>query len=190
MSCEDKIFVISGASGAGKDTVTRILAERYQNISVSPSVTTREQRAGDNQPGGKIYTYVSIEEFKKMIAQELLFEYSMVNEQYYGTPKNEANNLIEQGINVIMILDVDGGLNLKESFPDTVLIFLKAPSIEVLRERLINRRSNTPEEIENRLQRVDYENEMGKRYDYIVINDILDDTLKEVADIILNNKML
>lgn len=190
MKTKRKIFVISGASGAGKDTITSILAEKYKDISISPSVTTREQGTGDNKPGGKIYTYVSIKRFEEMIEEGFFFEYKKINGHYYGTPKSEVFDLIEKGYKVLLILDVDGGLEMKQRFPESVLIFLKAPSIEILKDRLIKRNRDSAEEIKKRLKRIDYENAKGNYYDYIVVNDILEKTIKEVASIIFDGKMV
>jgi len=178
------VYVISASSGTGKDTVCRCLTERYQNLVIAPSVTTRKRRADDNQLCGKIYTFVSEQEFEEMIKEDVFLEYDRFSEHYYGTQKKEVLGLIENGCKVIMILDVDGGLEIKEKFPESVLIFLKAPSIETLEERLINRGSDKQEEIEKRLKQVDYEYAMSNHYDYRITNYNLEETVQEAAKII------
>jgi len=178
------IIVIAAPSGAGKDTVCKYLADKYSNVVIAPSTTTRKRRSDDNQIGGKVYNFVSEKEFEKMIGQGVFLEHSRFRENYYGTKIKDIQELIKKDKKVIMILDVDGGLGIKRMFPESSLIFLKPPSLEELKERLVSRGSDEPNEIEKRLKQVDYEYEMSQYFDYVVINDKLEDTVQEVANII------
>ena len=184
MEQDGRIIVVAAPSGAGKDTVCKCLADKYSNIVIAPSTTTRKRRSDDNQLGGKVYNFVSEKEFKEMIGQGVFLEYSRFSENYYGTKIKDIQELIKNSKNVIMILDVNGGLEIKRIFTETALIFLKPPSLEKLKERLVSRGSDEPNEVEKRLKQVDYEYEMSQYFDYIVINDRLEDTVREVADII------
>ena len=144
-----RLFVISGPSGTGKGTICREILKDIRN-EFSVSMTTREPREGEEH--GREYFFVSHEEFIENINRNNFLEYATVFDNYYGTPKDIVLKKLEKGRNVILDIDVQGGLQVKEAMPEAVLIFLLPPSLAALRSRLENRGTETPEKIEKRLE--------------------------------------
>ena len=179
------LVVLSGPSGVGKGTIAKKLVERDENLSLSISCTTRNPRVGEIN--GREYFFIGKDEFKGKIAENGFLEYSEHFENFYGTPKDFVLSKLERG-DVLLEIDVNGGLEVKKSFPDAVLIMLLPPSEEEIRARLIKRSTESVEKIELRMQRIGYE--LGKKdlYDYSVINDDLETAILDVEKIIKNEK--
>ena len=182
---EGKLIIISAPSGSGKSTIIgRIMEDESLRLSFSVSATTRPRRG--EEVHGVDYYYLTVEEFKQMIENDELVEYQEVYEgRYYGTPKSEVERITSMGMNVVLDLDVLGGVNVKEMYGDrAVSIFIQPPSIEVLRQRLIDRGTDSMEDINERLNKAEFELSIGPQFDYTVINDDLDTAVNEVHDII------
>ncbi len=179
------VVVLSGPSGVGKGTIVKKLCEDNSDIFLSISATTRAPRRGEKD--GKEYYFISKEEFLKRIKEDGFLEYSNHFENYYGTPKNEVINKLATS-DVILEIDVNGGLKVKENFSEAVLIMIAPPSIQAVKERLIKRNTESIEKIEERLSRLEYELEKKKYYDYTVINDNLERAVLEVKEIIKKEK--
>lgn len=176
------LIVISGFSGAGKGTLTKALLKDYDNYALSISATTRSPREGEVD--GREYFFISKEEFEKKIAREELIEYAMYGDNYYGTPKTYVEEQLASGKDVILEIEVQGALQVKEKFPETLLLFVTPPSVEILRNRLVGRGTETMEVIEARMRRAAYEAEEMDKYDYLIINDDLETCIKETHRII------
>ena len=174
------LIVLSGPSGVGKGTIANELVKR-ENKFLSISCTTRNPREGETN--GKEYFFITKPQFKEMIENGGLLEYSEHFENYYGTPKEYVNEKLKVG-DVILEIDVNGGLEVKKNCKDALLIMIAPPSVEELRKRLNARHTESEEKINLRLQRVDYE--LGKKdlYDYTVINDDLEKTIERIIEII------
>lgn len=177
-----KILVISGPSGAGKGTVVNRLLELDDSVVLSISATTRGKREGEEH--GVHYFYISKEEFLSKIDNDELLEYNCYNGNYYGTLKSYVDSLIESGKNVILEIDVNGGFQIKQKRPDTILIFLTAPSIEEIERRLRKRNTESEETIKKRLEIAKSEIERSKEYDYIVCNEDVDKSAYNIIEII------
>ena len=181
---QGKLVVISGFSGVGKGTVVRRLLEDYDHYALSVSMTTRKPRTGEKD--GVHYFFVSNEEFEKMIKEGGLLEYAGYVDHYYGTPKAFVDEMREKGTDVILEIEVQGARQIKKRFPDAVLIFITTPSAREMAKRLIGRNTESGAQITDRLRRAVEEAEEMKKYDYIVVNDGLDDCVREVDRIITN----
>ncbi|MBR3116844.1 MAG: guanylate kinase [Bacilli bacterium] len=183
---EGKLIVISGPSGAGKGTVIKKYLEKHPEDELSVSMTSRPMR--DNDIANVTYYFKTKEEFEKAILNGELLEYAMYNGNYYGTPKNEVEKRIKKGINVILEIEVVGAMNVKKMMGDKcTLIFIMPPSMEELKERLMNRGTDSMESIKGRLDIAKKEIKESKKYDFKVVNDDLDKAVSELEDIIKNN---
>ena len=182
MNKEGILIVVSGFSGAGKGTIMKALLERYDNYALSISATTRNPRPGEEE--GKAYFFKTTEEFEKMIAQDDLIEYAMYVGNYYGTPKAYVEEQLRAGKDVILEIEIQGALKVKEKFPNTLLLFVTPPSAEELRKRLEGRGTETQEVIDGRMKRAIEEAEYMDQYDYLVVNDELDVCVEEMHHLI------
>lgn len=182
MNKEGILIVVSGFSGAGKGTIMKALLERYDNYALSISATTRNPRPGEEE--GKAYFFKTTEEFEKMIAKDDLIEYAMYVENYYGTPKAYVEEQLCAGKDVILEIEIQGALKVKEKFPNTLLLFVTPPSAEELRKRLEGRGTETQEVIDGRMKRATEEAEYMDQYDYLVVNDELDVCVEEMHHLI------
>lgn len=182
MNKEGILIVVSGFSGAGKGTIMKALLERYDNYALSISATTRNPRPGEEE--GKAYFFKTTEEFEKMIAKDDLIEYAMYVENYYGTPKAYVEEQLRAGKDVILEIEIQGALKVKEKFPNTLLLFVTPPSAEELRKRLEGRGTETQEVIDGRMKRAIEEAEYMDQYDYLVVNDELDVCVEEMHHLI------
>ena len=176
------IIVVSGFSGAGKGTVMKALTAKYKNYALSISATTRDPRPGEQN--GREYFFVSNEEFEKLIKENGLIEHSGYVDHYYGTPRKFVEDKLNSGIDVILEIEIQGALQIKKQYNDAVLLFVMPPSAKELEERLRGRGTETDEVIRLRLSRAKEEAEGIENYDYIVINDKLEDCVERVNDII------
>lgn len=182
---EGKLIIISAPSGSGKSTIIgRVMQDESLRLAFSVSATTRPRRG--QEVHGVDYYYLTIDEFQHMIENDELVEYQEVYEgRYYGTPKSEVERITAEGRNVVLDLDVLGGVNVKQMYGDRALsIFIQPPSVEVLRERLIKRGTDSMEDIQNRVNKAEFEISIGPQFDYTVINDDLDTAVNEVHDLI------
>lgn len=181
-SHKGKLFIISGPSGTGKGTICKGLLDN-PNIRVSISMTTRSPRVGEVH--GKHYYFVTRDEFEKTIAEGGLLEYAEVFGNYYGTPKAAVVEKLNQGKDVILEIDVQGALDAKRIYPDSVLIFILPPSLEELRARIEGRGTETEEAINLRLSKALKEMSYIDEYDYYVVNDIIDDAIARTEAIMM-----
>lgn len=187
MSEQGILVVVSGFSGAGKGTIMNRLMEKYgEHYALSVSATTRNPRPGEID--GVSYFFKTKEEFEEMIQKEELVEYASYVGNYYGTPKAYVNEQLALGKNVILEIEIQGALNVKKIMPDTKLLFVTTKSAEVLKDRLVGRGTETMDVIEARLSRAYEESQGIENYDYLVVNDMLEDSVDKVHSIIMNEK--
>lgn len=177
------LIVVSGFSGVGKGTLMKQLVHFYDNYALSVSMTTRQPRPGESE--GKEYFFVSREEFEKQIRENGLVEYASYCGNYYGTPKEYVEKQLNKGKDVILEIEIQGALKVKEQFPTALLLFVMPPSAQELKKRLEGRGTETEEVIMKRLGRAVEEAEGIENYDYIVINDKLEECVKEMHGLIL-----
>lgn len=180
-----KFIIISGPSGVGKGTICNVLLKEL-NAWYSVSMTTRNIREGEVD--GINYYFISKDEFKKRIDDGLLLEYNIYNDNYYGTPKDKVLEKLEEGVDVILEIEVNGARNIKKIFPDALLIYIAPPTMEILKERLIGRGTEDLETIEKRLKISEVEMKQVDFYDYVIVNDDLDKAISDVKRVILKNK--
>ncbi|MDQ0350567.1 guanylate kinase [Alkalibacillus filiformis] len=178
------LFILSGPSGVGKGTVRKALFERDPDLAYSISVTTRQAREGEQN--GVDYFFKTKEEVKKMIEQGEFIEYAEYVGNYYGTPKAYVEQTLEQGRDVFLEIEVQGALQVKENFPEGVFIFLFPPSLEELKNRIINRGTETEDLVRNRLLEAKKEIEMMDAYDYVVVNDDVSHAVDRIESIVVS----
>lgn len=176
------LAVVSGFSGAGKGTLMKALISKHDNYALSISATTRSPREGEEN--GREYFFKTTEEFEQMIAQDQLIEYARYVGNYYGTPKEYVFSNIEAGRDVLLEIEIQGALKIKEKFPDAVLLFITPPNAEELKKRLISRGTESPEVINARLQRAAQEAKGIEDYDFILVNDQVDTCVDEMHALI------
>ena len=165
------IVVVSGFSGAGKGTLMKELVKQYSNYALSISATTREPRVGEVE--GREYYFKTVEEFEQMIDENKLIEHAWYVGNYYGTPREYVEQQLSEGKDVILEIEIQGALKVKEKYPDTVLLFVMTPDAETLKERLTKRGTESAEKIASRLKRAAEEAEGVEQYEYVVVNDDL-----------------
>lgn len=184
MNCKSKgiLLVISGFAGTGKGTLVHELLDRYDNYALSVSATTREPRPGEED--GVHYFFKTKDEFEQMIRENQLIEYASYVENYYGTPKEYVQQQLENGKDVILEIEIQGALKIKEQFPDTLLLFMVPPSASVLEDRLRGRGTETDAVVRKRLHRAVEESEYISKYDYLIVNDDLEICVRETHEII------
>ena len=182
MSERGILIVVSGFSGAGKGTIMKEIMRRYDNYALSISATTRKPRPGEEE--GREYFFKTEEEFEKMIAKEELIEYARYVDNYYGTPRAYVEEQLEAGKDVILEIEIQGALKVKENFPQTLLLFVTPPTAGELRERLKGRGTETEDVIDFRMNRAKEEALGMDRYDYLLINDMVDECVEEMHQII------
>lgn len=178
-----RLIVVSGFSGAGKGTVIKRLREKYE-YSLSISATTRAPREGEED--GREYYFKTVDEFMSLIDYNGLIEWAQYVDNYYGTPRKFVEEEIAAGKNVILEIEVQGAMNIKSQYPDAILIFISTKDIDTLRERLTNRGTETPEVINKRIARAAEEAKSMESYEYIVINDDLEECVDTVNSIVVS----
>ena len=176
------LIVISGPSGAGKGTICKALLEREDNLYISVSATTRSPRKGE--VNGVNYYFLTQEEFKKKVDNNEFLEWAEVHGNYYGTPKFNVEEMINEGKNIILEIDVQGALNVKKNCEDAQIIFILPPSMEELKRRIIARGSETPESLIKRFKTAYEEINYISKYNYAVVNDDLEEAVKKVQNIL------
>lgn len=176
------LIVISGPSGAGKGTICKELIERHDNIYISVSATTRSPRAGEVD--GVNYYFLTQDEFKEKVNENGFIEYANVHGNYYGTPKLNVEKMLNEGKDVILEIDIQGALQVKENFEEGVFIFILPPSMEELKRRIIKRGSETEESLMTRFKNAYKEINYVSKYNYAVVNDTLDLAVSKVEAII------
>ncbi len=180
-----KLIVFSAPSGSGKTTIVRhLLKQKELNLSFSISATSRASRG--QEKNGKDYYFLTEKEFKKKIKEDAFIEWEEVYRgTHYGTLKAEVERLWSEGKNIIFDIDVVGGLNIKKQFPnETLAIFVKPPSIEVMEQRLRNRKTDSEEKIKERVAKATKEMEFAEKFDTILVNDILEESQKEAYQLV------
>lgn len=167
------LLVVSGPSGVGKGTLVKALMDRNSRIRMSVSATTRTPRPGEIE--GVHYFFKTEDEFKAMVDRGEFLEYIHVfGSKYYGTPRSFVEQQLENGYDVILEIDVQGAMKVKQAFPDAVLMFITAPSMSEIKSRLIGRGTETMEQVEKRFATAFEEIKMIPQYDYVIINDVID----------------
>ncbi len=174
--------MISGFAGTGKGTLVSALLEKYDNYALSVSATTRSPRPGEVD--GVHYFFKTKEEFQEMIRAEELIEYAQYVENFYGTPRAYVEQKLAEGKDVILEIEMQGALKIKEKFPDTLLLFVVPPDADTLQKRLMGRGTETPDVIKKRLHRAVEETDYILKYDYLVVNDDIDECVEETHAII------
>ena len=181
------LVVLSGFAGSGKGTIIKELMNRYDNYALSVSATTRAPREGEVE--GVHYFFKTEEEFKKMIAQGELLEYANYVGNYYGTPREYVRQQLAAGKNVILEIETEGALNIKRAYPDAVLVFVMPPSVEEIHNRLKNRGTETDEVIDKRMRKAGLEITVVDRYDFLMINDVIEESVELFNDIVMSQHM-
>ncbi len=182
-----ELIIISGTTCAGKGTIINKLLEENDNICLSTSYTSRPIRP--KEVNGKDYYFVTREEFEAKIKNDDFLEYACVRYgEYFGTPKKEVIDLLNSGKDVILEIDVQGAAIIKEKYPNTLLIFILAPSMEEVKKRILNRRTETKEQIIDRFKTAYKEINEVNKYNYVVINDEVNKCVEKVKSILIANK--
>ena len=175
------LLVVSGPSGAGKGTICQILREQLPDLGYSISVTTRQPRVGEVD--GKSYFFKTVPEVQEMIAKGELLEYAEVYGNYYGTPRKYVMDLLQSGHDVLLEIDIQGALQIKERFPEGVFVFIVPPSLDELSARIYKRSTDSEEVIKRRMASAASELTYAAKYDYIIVNDIATKAANKVLTI-------
>ena len=181
------LIVVSGASGTGKGTVCKKILADLPEVAYSISATTRKPRPGEID--GKEYYFLSVDEFKAWIAEEKFLEYAEVYGNFYGTPLNKIEERLNRGEDILLEIDVQGALNVKRKCPDGVYIFLLPPSLEELKNRIEGRGTENPESLARRLKNAVAEIKIGLEYDYVVVNDTIDNAAEQIKAILTAERL-
>lgn len=182
MKKKGRLIVISGPSGVGKGTVVSALRQRDPNVKLSVSATTRDIRPGEID--GVHYYFISHEKFLEMIEQDRFLEHAQYVGNRYGTPEAPVDQMLDQGYDVVLEIEVQGGLQVMQRRPEAISIFIAAPSFEVLGKRLRGRGDTDEEKVLMRLQQARMEYLVAPQYQYIVVNDRLEDAVEDIAAIL------
>ena len=178
------LVVVSGFSGAGKGTVMKRLMEKYDGYALSVSATTRKPRPGEED--GREYFFRTRDEFEKLIEEDALLEYAQYVENYYGTPRSYVEEQLQAGRNVILEIEIQGAMKIKEKIPEALLVFVTPPTVEELERRLTGRGTETAQVIADRLARAGEEAKGMEQYDYILVNDTVEECVDHLHQIIVS----
>ena len=176
------LLVVSGPSGAGKGTICAAIRKVFPKLNYSISMTTRAPRKGEVE--GTSYFFRTNEEFEKLINEDAFLEYARVYDHYYGTPKKYALDKIENGESVLLEIDIQGAMQVKQRYPQGVFVYVVPPSLDVLSARIHGRGTDSEEVIQKRLAKITDELAMAHKYDYIIVNDVLEDAVHKVCSIL------
>lgn len=182
MKREGLLIVVSGFSGAGKGTLMKKLLETYDNYALSISMTSRNPRPGEED--GKAYFFATREEFERKIAEDGFIEHAEYCGNYYGTPADYVKSQMAAGKDVILEIEIQGAMEVKKKYPNALLLFVCPPSAGELKNRLVGRGTETAEVIAQRMSRATEEAKGIEHYEYIVVNDTLDECVKEMHEIV------
>lgn len=178
------LVVVSGFSGAGKGTVMKRLMEKYDDYALSVSATTRKPRPGEVD--GREYFFRTRDEFERLIAEDALLEYAQYVENYYGTPRSYVEEQLQAGRNVILEIEIQGAMKIKEKIPEALLVFVTPPTVQELERRLTGRGTETAQVIADRLVRAGEEAKGMGQYDYILVNDTVEECVDHLHQIIVS----
>ena len=182
MKNQEKLIILTGPSGVGKGTVIKEILRKEKNLWLSISATTREPREGEKD--GENYYFLNQENFKEMIAQNLLLEWAQFAGNYYGTPLSSVKDKIKKGFTVLLEIEVEGARQIKNRFPNSRTIFLLPPDKEELERRIRNRGTEKEEAIKKRLSRANYEISVSNEFDFVLTNQNVDETAKKIIKLI------
>lgn len=180
------LVVFSGPSGSGKGTVLKEALKKSDDLAVSISATTRAPRVGETD--GVDYMFYTKEQFLDLVSQNGFLEWACFCENYYGTPRAKIEELLDAGKNVVLEIEVQGAMKIKQKCPDAVLIFNLPPSLEVLKERLVGRNTDAEDVIKKRLETATWEISQAEKYDYVLVNDQIDVAVDTFLSIIKGEK--
>ena len=180
------LIVVSGPSGAGKDTICQKLIKENSNIWMSVSMTTRKPRPLEKD--GVDYFFVSSVEFENKLNDNTFLEYASYNDNYYGTPKDKVEEKLNEGKDVILVIDINGAINIKKIIPSALFIFIMPPDMETLKNRLIGRKTESKDKVVQRFITAYNEVNNYKKYNYVVVNDKVEDAVNKVKSIIQSEK--
>ncbi|MFZ3137297.1 MAG: guanylate kinase [Thermodesulfovibrionales bacterium] len=181
------LFIVSAPSGAGKTTLCRKLVSSLPNLQFSVSYTTRQPRKGE--VNDRDYTFINRQDFRLMADKGEFIEWAEVHGELYGTSRKRLEELLDSGNDVILDIDTQGAMQIKERYKEGIYIFILPPSLETLKERLKNRMTDSKEEIGKRLGRTIVEIKTFDKYDYVIINDILEDALMEFEAVVISQRV-
>lgn len=181
------LFIVSAASGTGKTTLCRKLVSSIPNLQFSVSFTTRRPRQGEVD--NKDYTFVSRDEFNAMIDREEFFEWAEVHGELYGTSKKRINEFLNKGVDVLLDIDTQGVAQIKKTHQEGIFIFILPPSLQILKERLEKRMTNSKEQVEERLRKAVDEIKSYYMYDYVIINDIIEVAYRQLEAIVISHNL-
>lgn len=184
MNQKGKIFVVSAPSGAGKTTIVKNTLKEIPELEFSVSATTRERR--ETEIEGKDYFFISEKEFEQKIRNNEFVEWEQFYDYYYGTLKSYVDDKVNSGKSIVLELDVKGAVSIKKAYPESVLIFIMPPSLEVLKNRLINRKTESEKDLQKRFERAEMELGYQSKFDYVVNNENLNFAKKQVLEIVKN----
>ena len=176
------LIIVSGFSGAGKGAIVRGIISKYDNYALSVSATTRQPREGEID--GKHYFFISKEEFEKRIAEDKLLEFARYVDNYYGTPKEYVEQMLDAGKDVILEIEMQGAMKVKSKVPGAITVFVSTKDADTLQNRLKGRGTETLEQIEKRLERAVEESDLMNQYDYLLVNDDLVSAIDNLHDIV------
>lgn len=182
MKDEGILLVVSGPSGAGKGTICSAVRKKYPDLEYSISMTTRAPRNGEME--GVSYFFRTDEQFKRLVEEDAFLEYARVYDHYYGTPKKYVLDKIQAGRSVLLEIDIQGAMQVKKRYPKGVFVYIVPPSLEILSQRIHARGTDSEEVIQNRLAQITNELSMMHQYDYVVVNDVLEDAVHKTCAII------